>query len=72
MINNPNHRAPSVGNERRKQWVTAIEGNQKVGQHTSQILVCENHFETSLIAMKKGRKTLSKEAAPSIFPNSQR
>lgn len=75
MLNRVNilhYRAPPAGTEKRIQWVSAIETHQEVGIHTSQILVCENHFEEFLIQKRKDRNILQKGAVPSIFPDSLR
>lgn len=60
-------RVPSIGKAERDIWIETIESHQDF-QHFSQILICENHFNKSVLVQKKGKNTLAQGAKPSIFP----
>lgn len=61
-------RVPQSGNEKRDNWIEAIETHQ-IFQHFSKYLsICELHFPPSSFTKKGNTAILSKGTVPSIFP----
>lgn len=48
-----NCRVPGIGNQRRDDWIEAIKSQQIFEPTSFNFLVCEKHFEPSLIIRKK-------------------